>query len=66
MEREVELLKQQLSEPYRANDELAHQLPESERNALRRPKKKKSTRRTQTAVTEMATVQIEAKLAQAL
>ena len=57
---EVELLRQQLAEAHRANDELSRQLEESERNRPGKPKKK-STRRTQTAATEIEIVQTEAQ-----
>ena len=60
-EREVELLKQQLAEAYHAKDKLAHQLAESERIPPGRPRKKKSSQRTQTAVTETTTIQTEAQ-----
>ena len=39
-EREVELLRQQLAEANRANEELARQLAESQKNPPGRPKKK--------------------------
>ena len=55
---ENKLLRQRLEEALRANDELTHQLQQTRRNPPGRPSKK-SSRRTQAAETETATVQAE-------
>ena len=60
IDRENALLQQQLAEAHLANQELSRHLEEFERNRPVRPKKK-SSQRTQTVVTETATVQTEAQ-----
>ena len=60
MERENELLRQQLDESLQANEELTRLMAQLQRNPPWRPKKK-SSRRTQVVDTETPTVQTEAQ-----
>lgn len=56
---EVERLRQQLAEKGRITLELTRQLEEARKTQAGKPKKKKSTRRTENEMTETATVQTE-------
>lgn len=60
-EEEVEILRKKLAESNHVALELTRQLEEAHKAQPGRPKNKKSTRRTQTVVTDTATVQTEAQ-----